>query len=147
MDVTSRIALQRIRKSRHPCGRSAVRQAQHPAVAQHHFDRRSAAASNGRLNAVLHRDRCAVLAGHPLTLPATGLASPDMQKIGVNVAAWRNLGDAALAVNALLDDPQPLGRSPSPPSLRTSKPSSRRHVCPLIRQLTDTRSHADKSKR
>jgi len=110
---------------RPPCGRPAVRQPQHPAVAQHHFDRRSTAAFHRRSDAVACHDRYR----HKTPLPATfgrqgartGLTPPQMQQIWMDIVASRDLGNTRLAASALLNDPQLLGCRPSSPPLRTSK--------------------------
>src|SRR5437879_13708729 len=65
-----------------------------------------------------------------------------MKLVGMNIVPARNLGNARLSSKALLNKPQLLSRSPSPPSLRTGKNRNRRHVCPLTCKLMGKHSHA-----
>src|SRR6266446_6694854 len=65
-----------------------------------------------------------------------------MKLVGMNIVPARNLGNARLSSKALLNKPQLLSRSPSPPSLRTGKNRNRLHVCPLTCKLMGKHSHA-----
>src|SRR6266478_4867078 len=65
-----------------------------------------------------------------------------MKLVGMYIVPARNLGNARLSSKALLNKPQLLSRSPSPPSLRTGKNRNRRHVCPLTCKLMGKHSHA-----
>jgi hypothetical protein len=70
------------------------------------------------------------------------LPPPHVNLVGVNIMAARKLGNAQAGRSALRNNPQLLGRSPTPPPFTTAKYRNARHVCPLTCQLTSTRSHA-----
>src|SRR5580704_15267115 len=145
---SSTAPIQRIGQLSHKPRRHFFQQAKNPAIAQHHFDRRT------RALVALYRERNTAFGRHrnrhkaslvircDRQLAHPRLPPPRMNHVGVNIVPPRKLRNAEASRQALRNEPQLLGRCPAPPPLTTRKHRNARHVCPLTCQLTGTRSHA-----
>jgi hypothetical protein len=116
---------------------NTLRHTQQAPVAQHHLDHRGElrrtvkVAAPGRNR---HRHKPRLLIGGRRQRPAAPLPAPQAKQIGVNIVPARNLGYNRLGRQALLDHPQLIGRSPTPPPFGTGMNRNRR-LLPIDSQI------------